>query len=90
MESEAGRLMGPLLRPLHASVHTSPIGLVPKSQANRWRMIIDLSFPRDHSVNDGISSDQSSISYASIDQAIQHILRLGRGVELVKLDLKNA
>ena len=90
MESEAGRLMGPLLRPLHTSVHTSLIGLVPKSQANRWRMIVDLSFPKDHSVNDGISPDLSSISYASIDQAIQHILRLGRGAELVKLDLKNA
>ncbi len=88
-EAEAGRLLGPLRVP-HIPVHVSPIGLVPKSQPNTWRMIVDLSFPRDHSINDGISSELSSITYASIDDAIQRILQLGRGTQLVKLDLKNA
>ena len=48
---------------------------------------MDLSFPGGHSVNDGISCELSSLSYASVDDAVQHILRLD---QLVKLDLKQA
>ena len=66
---------------------TSPIGLVPKShQVDKWRMIIDLSFPWNHSVNASISEELSSISYASVDG----ILKLGMGTKLVKVDLQNA
>ena len=39
---------------------------------------MDLSFSFGHSVNDGISSELSSISYASVDDAVQHICDLGR------------
>lgn len=53
-------------------------------------MIVDLSFPRGHSINDGVSTELSSISYASVDDAVNLILQLGRGTQLVKLDLKNA
>ena len=53
-------------------------------------MIVDLSFPRNHSVNDSISRELSSISYATVDDAIQCILQLGTGTELVKLEHKNA
>ena len=66
-------------------VHTSPIGLVPKSEPNQWGLIVDLSFPFRHSINDGISSELSSISYASVDDAVEHILYLGRGTRLVSL-----
>ena len=53
-------------------------------------MIVDLSFPRASSVNDGIDSAVASVSYASLDEAVQHILRLGKGTQLVKVDLKQA
>ena len=89
-EREAGRLVGPLDHYLLPRVHTSPIGLVPKSQPNQWRMIVDLSYPTGQSVNDGIDSKLASISYASVDDAVQLILLLGRGTQLVKLDLENA
>ncbi len=47
LEVEAGRLVGPLKKSLAHLVHTSPIGLVPKShETNKWRMIVDLSFPQ--------------------------------------------
>ena len=77
-ETEMGHLVGPLPRSSLPLAHTSPIGLVPKFQANQWRMIIDLSSPLHHSVHDGISSELSSVSYASVDDAIGHILCLGR------------
>ena len=89
-EVDAGRLVGPLGKPARQKVHTSPIGLIPKSQPNQWRMIVDLSFPMRGSVNDGIASDLASITYASVDDAVRLILQLGRGTQLVKLDLKNS
>ena len=42
------------------------------------------------SVNDGIPKNLSSIMYITIDNAIQEILRLGRGTMLAKIDIKNA
>ena len=66
------------------------IGLVPKSHSDKWRMIVDLSSPRGHSVNDGISSAICSLQYATVDDAVGIIRRLGRGTELVKIDLSNA
>ena len=90
-ERSAGRLLGPISFFAAQNVHASPIGLVPKShQVDKFRMIVDLSSPRGHSVNDSISSELASITYTSLDDAVQHILQLGRGTDLVKLDLKNA
>ena len=89
-EVDAGRLVGPLGKPAGQKVHTSPIGLIPKSQPNQWRVIVDLSFPTMCSVNDAIASDLASITYASVDDAVRLILQLGWGTQLVKLDLKNA
>jgi len=45
----------------------SPIALVPKSSRDQW------------SVNDGIDSSVASVVYASPDEAVLHILRLGKG-----------
>ena len=53
----AGRLIGPLPLTLLPLTHSSPIGLVPKShQTGKWRTIVDLSFPMNHSINDGTRS----------------------------------
>lgn len=90
-EVKLGRLVGPLKKVILPLLKTSPIGLVPKShQVDKWRMIVDLSFPRDHSVNSGISPELSSITYAKVDDAVDMILKLGVGTQLVKLDLKSA
>ena len=90
-EKAAGRLLGPLSRDQSARVHTSPLGLVPKShQSNKWRMICDLSSPSGHSVNDGIPRDLCSLQYASVDDAVGILQRLGRGTQLIKLDIQDA
>lgn len=90
-ELVAGRLLGPLPPPLARLVHTSPLGLVPKQhQSNRWRLICDLSSPYGGSVNDGISPGLCSLQYAKVDNAVAIILQLGRGTQLVKMDLKDA
>ena len=90
-EIQLGRLVGPIPAAMVSQVQSSPIGLVPKShQVNKWRLIVDLSHPYGYSVNDGILPDLCSLSYSSVDEAVQYILQLGRGTELVKLDLKDA
>ena len=79
-EVQEGRLVGPVRELLCPLVHVSPIGLVPKSnQGDRWRMIVDLSYPTNHTVKDGISRELSSMSYASVDDAIGYIIHLGPG-----------
>ena len=90
-EQTAGRLLGLLMGDQTAGVHTSPIGLVPKShQSNKWRTICDLSSPSGCSVNDGIPRELCSLQYASVDDAVSIIQHLGRGTQLVKLDIQDA
>ena len=35
-------------------IHISPFGIIPKKEQGKWRLIVDLSHPRDHSINDGV------------------------------------
>ena len=53
-------------------------------------MITDLSCPRSSSVNDGISPDLCSLRYASVDDTISIVRRLGSNTLLIKLDIKDA
>ena len=53
-------------------------------------MIANLSSPRGYIVNDGISSELGTVSYASTDDVMDCMLQLGIGTDLVKVDLKNA
>ena len=44
-----------------------PFGVIPKRyQPDKWCLIIDLSSPHGHSINDAISKDLSSVSYTSL------------------------
>ena len=73
------------------NVHCSPFGVIPKKgRPGRWRLIIDLSSPENHSVNDGISKDLASLSYMSIDSVIAVVMEMGRGTMLAKMDVKQA
>ena len=90
-ETAKGRMVGPLPDTIQRLVHCSPIGLVPKGRnTGLWRMIVDLSFPEDGSVNDGIDAELCSLRYSSIDDALKFIMTLGPGTQLIKVDLKSA
>ncbi len=72
-------------------VHCSPFGVIPKKgKAGRWRLIVDLSAPAEASVNDGISSELSSLSYTSVDVVMRRVLEIGRGALMAKADVKQA
>ena len=89
-EREAGRVIGPLPRPI-AGLHVSRFGVIPKPhQPGKWRLIVDLSYPKGASVNDGVDPELCSLTYTSVDEAVQRILRRGRGALLAKLDIASA
>ena len=90
-EIEKGRLMGPIPEHLIPPCHCSPIGLIPKPhQPGGWRLIVDLSSPKGHSVNDAISPQVAHMHYASVLDAAELIRRLGPGTMMAKVDLQNA
>ena len=81
--------MGPL--PDIPEVQISRFGVIPKQgQPGKWRLILDLSSPHSQSVNDGIASELCSIRYATVDNAVEEILRMGRNTLLAKIDIEHA
>lgn len=90
-EIRIGRVIGPFSRNMVPSPHISRFGVIPKSsQPDKWRLIIDLSHPCKKSVNDGIPKHLCSMSYITIDDAIERILTLGPGTMLAKIDVRSA
>ena len=76
----------------HAQLmHYSPFGVIPKrNRPNKWRLIVDLSSPSGHSVNDGISKELASLTYVSVDDIVVEVGHRGRGTLLAKMDIKQA
>ena len=72
------------------SIHISPFGVIPKKAKDTWRLIIDLSSPHGHSINDLIPQSWSSLSYVTVDMIADRIRELGPGTMLAKLDIRSA
>ena len=91
-ELEAGQVIGPLGRDASGpNVQISRFGVIPKPhQPGKWRLITDLSSPEGASINDGIDPRLCSVDYASVYDAVGVIVRLGRGIQLVKFNLESA
>ena len=53
-------------------------------------MILDLSSPDGHSVNDGIRKDPFTVQYMKVDDIIDGIMLLRRGTLLAKFDVEGA
>ena len=86
-ELTAGRIVGPFDVPPFKPFRVSPLGIVPKKSPGEFRLIHHLSYPGGFSVNDGIPKEPTSVRYATIDDAIGVINRLGKAVFYQKLTL---
>ena len=64
--------------------------VVPKSEAGRNRVFHDLSFPKQHSVNDLIPPENSNIQYESIDNVTTLLNHFGTDTLMAKTDIKDA
>lgn len=89
-EVAANRIAGPFDKKPYSDLHVSPLSIRPKKEANKFRLIHDLSFPQNCSVNSGISKEDSSVEYENLDKAIEYIQQVGPGAFLAKTDIKGA
>ena len=89
-EIAAHRIAGPYSSPPFPQFRISPLGLVPKKTEGEFRFIHHLSFPHGSPLNDGISSEFTSVSYATVEDAIHTIRTVGHGCFMAKTDIKNA
>ena len=85
-------LVGPFGYPPIAPLHVSPILTRPKKDSEWRRIVVDLSWPRGGSINDGIASgkylgNEIELTLPTIDNMADQVRTLGRGCFLYKLDL---
>ena len=91
-EVSLGRVAGPFNSlPPFPNLQISSFGVIPKKgQPGKWRLIVDLSSPWGASVNDGISADEFTLHYITVDQIIRSVSRLGKGALMAKFDVESA
>lgn len=76
-KKEAGRIARPFREQDMPVVCMSVILALSQRAVVKWCLILNLSFPPDKSVNDGIDQQLCSLRYPTVDQAIAHILQVG-------------
>ena len=69
-ECATGHTASPFTSPPFFPLNINPLGVVPKKQPDKWRLIMHLSHPHNHSVNDGIPIEEFSLHYITVDTAI--------------------
>ena len=88
-EFSAYRLAGPFDTPPLPNFKSSPLALRPKPGG--YRLLHNLSFPYDDtSVNSGFDKLDSTVKYATINDAIELILSTGERCYLAKADVASA
>lgn len=85
-----GHVAGPFLSPPFPNFQISPIGLVPKKDFGKFRLIHHLSFGNELSVNAGIPDDLCTVNYQTIDDAIALVKQCGYMSYMTKVDIENA
>lgn len=91
LEVRLNRIAGPFRYPPLEPLVVNPIGIIPKKERGKFRLIHNLSFPeKGGSINAGIPPAWKSVSYSTVDDAINVIRRLGRGCLLSKTDIQDS
>lgn len=72
-EVNLGRIEGPFAEVPFDNLRVSPLGVVPKKDPGKFRLIHHLSYLRGSSVDDGISKDSASVSYVSFDREVDPV-----------------
>ena len=89
-EVSKNRIGGPFQVPPFPNFITSPLGAVPKKEPGEFRIIHDLSHPKNNSVNSFISKEDSAVTYETLDHFIQLLKEVGHGALIAKADIENA
>ncbi|CAJ0934229.1 unnamed protein product [Ranitomeya imitator] len=89
-EIRAGRFQGPFDSPPFFNLRVSPLGIVPKKESGKYRLIHHLSYPKGRSVNDGIPNDDTTVTYIPFDRAVEMVRKAGPGALMAKSDIESA
>ena len=88
-EQLLGRIAGPYKQIPCNDFVCSPLGLVPKKNPGEFRIIHDLSFPKEQSVNSFIPQHNSTVQYESIDNVINLVRIFGSHCLMAKMDIED-
>ncbi len=90
-EVSLGRVAGPVDPTAQPGIHINRFGVIEKThQPGKYRLIVDLSYPEGHSVNDGLEPELCTMKYTSVDVAVARVLTHGAGTSLAKFDIESA
>ena len=89
-ELSLNRFLGPFEVIPFEHFNINPMGVVPKKEKGSFRLIIDLSQPKNNSINSGIPEDYSKVKYSSLYTAIDLIIQCGPGAYMAKSDVESA
>ena len=85
-EISESRVVGPLPRHIIPQAHIGRFGVIPKShEPGKWRLIVDLSYPAERSINDVIPKSLCSMTYITVGESS----KVGPGALLAKIDIRN-
>ena len=85
-----GETAGPFSSPSPSELCLPPLLARCQRKPDKLRLIHHLSAPEGLSVNDGITTEDFSLQYVKVDDAIARIMQLGRGTLLAKFDIRRA
>ena len=89
-ELDKGRIAGPFQECPLNNFHASPLGIIPKKEPNQFRLIHDLSYGDELSVNYHIDKEDTKVSYELLDHVIDIVVNCGRSSLVAKADIENA
>ena len=90
-ELSLGRISGPFENKPLANFKCSPLAVREKQNTGKYRLLHNLSYPYDEkSVNFNISKDNSTVSYATIKDAVSLIQSLSKPAFMAKTDISDA
>ena len=87
---ELNHIAGPFPHPPFDPFISSPLGVIPKSEPGQFRIIHDLSYPKDNSVNFYIPKENSAVHYDSVDWIIHLVQQNGIHCLMAKTDIQDA
>ena len=94
-ELEHKAIYGPFKANPIEGCHVSPFMTRHKPDSSNRRVIIDLSWPRYYSVNDGIDKHMYmgsafNLTFPTIDDLTNELVQLGKGAHIFKIDVSRA
>ena len=89
-EMYLGRIAGQFQQVPFTNVQASLLGLVPKHDIGKFRLIHDLSFPKGDSIFFYTSKEYTTVQYESLDRVIDLVRSCGHNSLIAKADTQDA